>query len=100
MVIRRCPLCWINPETGVVEHLRSDHRRSEIEACTLLERAYGGALGWDAEGSVLRSTARPRWSTPCSSKVCFAISRPILVIFILDPPAVLVFDGHDHHHWL
>jgi len=50
MVIRRCPLCWIKPETGVVEHLRSDHHRSEIEACTLLERAYRETLGSNAEG--------------------------------------------------
>ncbi len=28
MKVRRCPLCWVTPESGVIEHLRRDHRRS------------------------------------------------------------------------
>jgi hypothetical protein len=48
--IRRCPLCWIRPESGIIEHLRQEHRRSEIEACTLLERHYYGSIGRNAEG--------------------------------------------------
>jgi hypothetical protein len=50
METRRCPLCWIRPECGVIEHLRRDHRRSEVEAHTLLERSNQGSLGCNAEG--------------------------------------------------
>src|SRR5579864_2624455 len=42
--------------------------------------------------SVLRSVTLPRRSTPCRSKICFAISIPILVTCIADPPVVR-FDG-------
>jgi hypothetical protein len=50
MEVRRCPLCWVRPESGVIEHLRWDHRRSEVEARKLLERTNEGGLGWNAEG--------------------------------------------------
>ena len=50
METRQCPLCWIRPESGVVEHLRRDHRRSEVEARALLERTNEGSLGWNVEG--------------------------------------------------
>ncbi len=49
METRRCPLCWARAEYGVVEHLRRDHRRSEIEARVLLERTNEGSLGWNEE---------------------------------------------------
>jgi hypothetical protein len=58
--IRLCPLCGIRPESGVIEHLRREHRRSDVEACALLERQYHGSLGCDAEGRkkrILRSLA-------------------------------------------
>lgn len=45
----RCPLCWARALYGVIEHLRRDHHRSEIEARTLLERSSQGSLGWNAE---------------------------------------------------
>ena len=50
MEVRRCPLCWVRPESGVIEHLRRDHRRSEIEARTLLEGTNEVGLGWNAKG--------------------------------------------------
>ncbi len=50
MEVKRCPLCWIRPESGVIEHLLRDHRRSEIEARILLERVDQGSLGRNAEG--------------------------------------------------
>ena len=50
METRRCPLCWVRAEYGVIEHLRRDHRRSEVEARALLERINEGSLGWNAEG--------------------------------------------------
>jgi hypothetical protein len=50
MQIRLCPLCGIRPESGVIEHLRREHRRTEIEACSLLERHYHGSIGRNAEG--------------------------------------------------
>jgi len=46
----RCPLCWATALYGVIEHLRRDHRRSEIEPRTLLERSNQGSLGWNAQG--------------------------------------------------
>ena len=55
METRQCPLCWIRPESGVVEHLRRDHRRSEVEARALLERTNEGSLGWNAEGRKRRA---------------------------------------------
>jgi hypothetical protein len=49
METQRCPLCYIRAEYGVIDHLRRDHRRSEIEARTLVERSREGSLGWNAE---------------------------------------------------
>jgi hypothetical protein len=53
---RGCPLCWIKPECAVIEHLRRDHRRTEVEARKLLERANEGSLGWNAEGRKRRTS--------------------------------------------
>jgi hypothetical protein len=50
METRQCPLCWVRAECGIIEHLRRDHRRSEVEARALLERTNEGSLGWNAEG--------------------------------------------------
>src|SRR5579864_1238657 len=49
--------------------------------------------------SVLRSVTLPRRSTPCRSKICFAISIPILVTCIADPPVVR-FRWSRYHRWL
>ncbi len=47
METRRCPLCWVKAEYGVIEHLRRDHLRSEVEALVLLERTDEGSPGWN-----------------------------------------------------
>jgi hypothetical protein len=59
METRRCPLCWISPECGVIEHLRRDHRRSEVEARALMERYKDGTLGWNAESRKGRQRQSP-----------------------------------------
>ncbi len=46
---KRCPLCSVRLERGVIDHLQHDHRRSYDDARALVERAVEGALGWDPE---------------------------------------------------
>lgn len=46
---RRCPLCSATVACGVIEHLKSDHRRTETEARALMERVIEGTLGWDPQ---------------------------------------------------
>jgi hypothetical protein len=45
----RCPLCSSITRRGVIEHLTSEHRRTEAEARALMEREMEGTLGWDPE---------------------------------------------------
>jgi hypothetical protein len=49
IISRRCPLCWVPTTQGVIQHLKVDHRRTEIEALTLMERGANGTLGWAPE---------------------------------------------------
>jgi hypothetical protein len=35
--------------SGIFEHLKREHRRTEAEARALLERDAEGTLGWDPE---------------------------------------------------
>ena len=52
-----------------------------------------------ARVTVRRSTGSSRRSTACSSKICFAISIPILVTCIADPAVVRV-SMVTYHRWL
>ena len=45
-LIEKCPLCFARVGR-VIEHLRSDHRRTMVEARELLQRSLEGTLGWD-----------------------------------------------------
>jgi hypothetical protein len=47
--LRRCPLCSTTALSGIFEHLRREHRRTEAEARALMERDMEGTLGWDPE---------------------------------------------------
>jgi len=46
---KRCPLCYVKLDSGVMDHLQRDHRRTDAEARELLERSVEGTLGWDPE---------------------------------------------------
>lgn len=46
---KRCPLCNVRLESGVINHLQRDHRRTYDDARALLERSVEGTLGWDPE---------------------------------------------------
>lgn len=46
---KRCPLCYVRLERGVINHPQRDHHRTYDEARALLERSVEGTLGWDPE---------------------------------------------------
>jgi hypothetical protein len=46
---KRCPLCSAIAAVEMIEHLKKEHRRTEAEARTLIERELEGTLGWDPE---------------------------------------------------
>jgi len=46
---RLCPLCSATTGSSIIEHLKTEHRRTEAEAHALLEREMEGTLGWDPE---------------------------------------------------
>ena len=46
---RSCPLCFASTGSNVIEHLKTEHRRTEAEAHALMEREMEGTLGWDPE---------------------------------------------------
>ena len=69
----RCPLCYISVECGVIDHLRRDHRRTEFEARTLVERSKEGILGWNAQNArqkVRSSLASAKIALPCANLAC------------------------------
>jgi hypothetical protein len=46
---RLCPLCSATTGISIIEHLKTEHRRTEAEAHALMEREMEGTLGWDPE---------------------------------------------------
>jgi hypothetical protein len=46
---RLCPLCSATTGSNIIEHLKTEHRRTEAEARALMEREMEGTLGWDPE---------------------------------------------------
>ena len=46
---RSCPLCSGAVTRSLIQHLITDHRRTEPEASALLYRSIEGTLGWDPE---------------------------------------------------
>ena len=46
---RSCPLCSGTVTRSLIQHLITDHRRTEPEASALLYRSIEGTLGWDPE---------------------------------------------------
>ena len=46
---KRCPLCYVKLDSGVIVHLQRDHRRTDAEARELLQRSVESTLGWDPE---------------------------------------------------
>ncbi len=46
---RLCPLCSASTGSDIIEHIKTEHRRTEAEAHALMEREMEGTLGWDPE---------------------------------------------------
>jgi hypothetical protein len=46
---RLCPLCSASTGISIIEHLKTEHRRTEAAAHALMEREMEGTLGWDPE---------------------------------------------------
>jgi hypothetical protein len=71
MYTERCSLCYAFTRNGAIEHLERDHRRTNAEACVLVERSKEGTLGWNAQNS----RQKVRSSLP-SGKMALSCANP------------------------
>ena len=84
MHTERCPLCYVFTRNAI-KHLERDHRRTDAEACVLVERSNEGTLGWNARNGrqkVRSSLASAKVVPPCANPVA---SRPPLVTPVPSP---------------
>jgi hypothetical protein len=59
--VERCPLCRARTNRGVIDHLKVDHRRTDIEAREIMARNAKGTFGWDPEMKKKKAALRTWW---------------------------------------